>query len=860
MTKGEGSRGSRNAPNDPNADTYEESEGPPRADRDDNSSSGQSLQYDTCLYASGPTAPKPSDTWTTGDSAGSLHDGDLWCTTVPIGAWWACLLPLYSAYAFASSTVGRFGGEFAVFLGLVELGLAAINSFGHNRLFWLVCLTVLAGQCVAAVPSDIPRDTAKDAHRDVGMYHVIDARRGGWQLAGGGGRPIPTPCRIRPPQHTIAKEPLPTFEHVALELDGPLRTLLESSREASSGHAFFLAHTLLDTLIEHFAESCCARPSALALSEYLPRCIQYDIDQVMLRIGKNFDDVVPILQGRWPLQTSLPIGLQLHPATAKALGSAHHNCDFDSVGIEVYTDGSFNGHISAWAFAVVELGCASRRLRGWWRGSVALKGDDEYIGAESHSAIEAERTALFWAIVWTLSHTEGGIKIWTDSISVIGQTSGKWGGTASSTLARACRAIAQAAETTRDVCFSAFCHVRAHQGDPYNELVDVLAKGHQLSCPTVPAPHKGLAGWVQDNTIEWIWLLCDAMRNPGQWPALHGPCLVDTARGQGKDVLDPRRALGLKPTATEVQVPSQPLCMHLSIVSSNVQTLEEDAANGLVGRVPYVREQLEWLGVCLTGLQETRAKTTETVVSDTHYRFLSAGDHKGCLGVELWVARRVPFATQGQLPLFFALEDFRVLSWSPRHLITKCVRGSLRFIITVCHAPIATDPGRDAWWRKFVDDVRCYAGDLPVVVIGDLNLRLTVPWESSIGDLCWEEGPDPPAPFFRLLEFHELWIPSTYTACHHGLSHAWSSPGHGSLSRIDYIAIPRAWQAGEGSSQVLYDVDFGLRFSSRPQPCLTTRKQAEASTPESMCTNSTRRRVLELSRQFVKRSPLFLGR
>ena len=54
-----------------------------------------------------------------------------------------------------------------------------------------------------------------------------------------------------------------------------------------------------------------------------------------------------------------------------------------------------------------------------------------------------------------------------------------------------------------------------------------------------------------------------------------------------------------------------------------------------------------------------------------------------------------------------------------------------------------------------------------------------------------------------------MWIPSTYTACHHGLSHTWSSPGHGSLSRIDYIAIPKAWQAGEGSSQVLYDVDFG---------------------------------------------------
>ena len=663
-----GNRESSYAPNAPNADTPAESERSPSTDRDDNNSSGQSSRIDTCRYANGPNASKTFDMWTLGNSAGSPHGGNLWYTTVSIGAWWACLLPLYGVYAFAGSTVGRLGSEFTVFLGLFELGLAALNSLGPNRLFWLVCLTVLAGQCVAAVPYDIPCDAAKDVHSDLGIYHILDAHRADWQFAGGGGRPIPTPCRIRPSQHNLAEESLPKFEDTAVEIEGPLHTLLELSGEARSGHAFFLAHTLLDTLIEHFAESCCVRPSALTLSEYLPSCIQYDIDPVMLRIGKNFDDVVPFLRGRWPLQTSFPIGLQLHPATAKALNLASCNYDFDPVGIEVYTDVSFNGHISAWAFAVVELGCGSRRLRGWWRGSVALKGDDDYIGAESHSAMEAERTALFWAIVWTLSHEAGSIKIWTDSISVIGQTSGKWGGTASSTLARGCRAIAQAAETARDVCFSAFCHVRAHQGDPYNELVDVLAKGHQLSCPAVPAPHNGIAGWVQDNTIEWIWLLCDAMRNPGQWPALNGPCLTDSVRGHGQNVLDPRQALGLKPTAPKVQAPSQPLGVHL-----NVQTLEEDTAKGLAGRVPYVREQLEWLGVCLTGLQETRAKTTETVVSDTHYRFLSAGDHKGCLGVELWVSRRVPFATQGQLHLYFALEDFRVLSWSPRHLITKCV-------------------------------------------------------------------------------------------------------------------------------------------------------------------------------------------
>ena len=251
------------------------------------------------------------------------------------------------------------------------------------------------------------------------------------------------------------------------------------------------------------------------------------------------------------------------------------------------------------------------------------------------------------------------------------------------------------------------------------------------------------------------------------------------------------------------------LTLALSFASSNVQTLEEDTAKGLVGRVPYIREQLEWVGIGLTGLQETRAKVTETVVSETHFRFTSAANHKGCLGVELWVSRTVPFAYQEGRPLLFSLEDFRVLSWSPRHLFTKCVRGSLRFLVVVCHAPTALDPSRDSWWRKFVDDLHGYAGDLPVVVLGDLNLRLSESWADRIGDLCWEEGASPPEPFFKMMLNHGLWAPSTFTACHRGLSHTWVSPGQGTSSRIDFVLVPTTWNVDHGSSRVLYEVDFG---------------------------------------------------
>ena len=377
-------------------------------------------------------------------------------------------------------------------------------------------------------------------------------------------------------------------------------------------------------------------------------------------------------------------------------------------------------------------------------------------------------------------------------------------------MARACRALAHTAEASRDICFTAFQHVRAHTGDPFNELVDVLAKGHWIADTFIPAPYSDLPSWIQDGSLEWMWLICEATRNPCQWPHLQGGQFVDIARNAPQHPLDSRRALGLRPLPPDAnQCQASPFRLNLTLVSVNVQTLEEDASKGLTGRVPYIREQLEWTGVCLTGLQETRAKTTETVVSATHLRFTSAATSKGCLGVELWVSRTIPFAYQADRPLLFSLEDFRVLSWSPRHLIVKCVRGSFRLLIAVCHAPTVLDPSREAWWSQFASDLRGYANGLPVVVLGDLNLRLLEPWEDSVGDLCWEEGHAPPEPFFRILGHHGLWAPSTFTACHRGLSHTWISPGQGALSRIDFILVPKSWTADEGSSSVLYDVDFG---------------------------------------------------
>ena len=171
----------------------------------------------------------------------------------------------------------------------------------------------------------------------------------------------------------------------------------------------------------------------------------------------------------------------------------------------------------------------------------------------------------------------------------------------------------------------------------------------------------------------------------------------------------------------------------------------------------------------------------------------------------------MPFAYQGQRPLYFEAQDFRILAWSPRFLITRCQRGSLKLLIVVCHAPTRADKDRDRWWKEFVDKVISVAKGDQVVVLGDLNVRFTAPLEPHVGDLCWEKEEEVPVQLLRLLQVLQLWAPSTYTACHTGLSHTWASPGHGILSRLDYVLVPLGWPVLPSASKVLHEVDFGQK-------------------------------------------------
>ena len=636
-------------------------------------------------------------------------------------------------------------------------------------------------------------------------------------------RVIPTPCRNRVVRTQGASG------H-ATDVPGP--TLLEAAVSKSGGAAFSDARLLLESLYARAegvhcsghstfrlgsddSKTCQEHTAPLRLAEHLPSFPTHDLTQVGLNLPFGLDEVQTLLQTPWHLPVALPTDLRLHAATRLALAACLCVDDLPDGDIDrcdIFTDGSFNECQSAWAFAVIGYIGSDSFLVGWARGPVALEGDPHHVGANIHTALNGERTALFWALTWTLQFADRlPCTIWVDSQVASGQTSGRCGYAASAVLAQSCRALAQVAESLGGVQVSSFQHVRAHQGHAYNELADTLAGAYSVPATDIPPGVASLTQWVQKGCVEWLWLYIAAVRNPAMWPTLHCQSFIDRSRNHqtGQDWVKPGALFSAK-GYQENASGSRLLAFSLRLVTINVQTLEDGQSPAEIpGRILYVRSQLEHCGATVTGLQETRAKSSDTCVSETHIRFTSACDDRGNGGVEAWFSRTLPYAWEDEQPVYFHQHDFRVLAWNPRYLIIRFARGATRITFAVCHALSATHPDRERWWSSFSCKLRASAQDDEVVILGDLNTRFTDTVEGRIGELVWHSPHTVPQGLTDILARHDLWVPSTFACCHHGDSHTWVSPAGSTVARIDYVIIPERWFVQPNSSWVLYDVDFG---------------------------------------------------
>lgn len=351
--------------------------------------------------------------------------------------------------------------------------------------------------------------------------------------------------------------------------------------------------------------------------------------------------------------------------------------------------------------------------------------------------------------------------------------------------------------------------LKSHDNHPWSETVDAIAKAVALKVLLPPNLPRRVAHALNHSHSEHAWSACGSsleFPHPYHWRA--------TFQSEGP-------FHGFMPDVTCIhseEVSSrESVTIQVTLASANVLTLgsgtKEQQERGLLdlGRIATLQAQCSLAHIHFLGLQESRTCGSVTRHSQSHFVFQSGSttdNHRGC---ELWVDRHLSYGHGSNKQYRFQERHFHIISFDDRHLFVQVSAPHLSLRILAIHAPHeeASDCTPDQWWHFIEQKIMHRLPSLPLVILGDCTARLG----SSVSEAVSNCGAELETACGTLLHScmldHGLCAPSTFHEFHDGDTTTWISAG-GSPHRLDYVLLPKAWQAFQVRSYVQMDVGLAL--------------------------------------------------
>ena len=483
----------------------------------------------------------------------------------------------------------------------------------------------------------------------------------------------------------------------------------------------------------------------------------------------------------------------------------------------IYTDGSSNAKlrqtipdrpddpqsgVDTWAFVVLgecypcETHPGQVYFMGWHAQPVIYDyAKPHHIGSQRLGSEIAEREAMCWAMLWRLGidcHIPTCFR--PDNLTTGGQAQGKFGTHEIDDSFKCLRGLYQALACILPDDNLRIDHVRSHAGEPWNEMVDGIAKQESKKGFYQKRQDIDMRLWLQD--IPFIWTLLTT--NDGL-PDLasdgHVPFAPDLPIVQTQEVH----------ASTQWRKTS----IHFSIGSGNVGSLFI-GPDGHGGKLSYLRAQMKSFALNFIGIQEARSPPGLSVAENI---LRIAGGSQGHLyGNELWVNLDQPFGYAGTKPIYFHKKHFTVVHTDPRLLLVHVVHNDFCGWFIIAHAPHSGRPKdeRDAWWTQVTETLQLFLNEEPTFLCIDANATTGRADDVHVGprddfDSSNTEG------FRNLLTTLGLCLPSTMEV-HIGTDETWISPGGQHAKRIDYVAVPISMWTQCELSQVVEDFDLGQQY------------------------------------------------
>ena len=480
----------------------------------------------------------------------------------------------------------------------------------------------------------------------------------------------------------------------------------------------------------------------------------------------------------------------------------------------IYTDGSAGrndeteGNLSSWACVIYTAKKPTVTVDDVnyvdWIGGITetdpLAAD--WTGATEHSSRHAEATALVWGMLYYLQlGTHAPLHLHCDPLVILKAVKGEWQFDLADTPILRARATFLLLWTflKSDLTLE---HVKGHAGHFGNELSDVIAGAIRTGILEPRVPKVNLARWYHGTNpaICWAWTQIDAEARQGQVMACQEGWL------QWQQVDEPDIALGWTTWRQQTTDTLQTYELALSVTTYNVGTLKDNS------RAAFLREQAEWMGLNVLGLQETRNAYDNP--GDSNFIRIVAKAENGIGGCELWLSRTIPFARQQDQPLYFRRDNIHVVVAKSQILLVQYVIKGLAITFLVGHAPHSghRDDDIQRWWKGVSKDITKYAKSSHLIVMIDANadLQEDPPYSGSIlhghreGDRAGDRE------LRDLLHRFTLWAPSTFPEVHHGHTTTWTANDTTKNARNDFVLLPCEWKDFQVKSLPIPDLDSGV--------------------------------------------------
>lgn len=457
-----------------------------------------------------------------------------------------------------------------------------------------------------------------------------------------------------------------------------------------------------------------------------------------------------------------------------------------------------DGKGDTWAFLVLAEEYTSEHTSkvnfvGWTAQPVIFAHDAQhYIGSEKVGSETSEREALFWCSLWRLSqNTNVPTTFCTDSLTSKNQGTGLHGTTDDSLSFRLLRSTFQSLESALDPPFLSSAHIAGHSGDPWNDLVDLLAKQERQGSFYHARQSIDLRQWQR--ILPHFWMV---LGNDNSLPRFLGTCF-----DASPPALPPERRVQKPATRGQWSVAS----CHISFASGNVNSLYagEDAGRG---KVHFIRSQMRHFGFNFMGLQETRCAEICSCVDDI-YRLGGGADH-GHWGTELWIDLARPIAYVRKQPILLSKHDFVVLYKSPRLLLVRVDHWLWNALVVVAHAPQSgqSETDRAHWWQHFHDVLQQFHDGSSLFILLDAN---AAPGPADGCVVGKDHFPTSKSTHFLrdFLHVNDLCLPCTFD-CHQGSNTTWTSLNGETRHCIDFVCVPRSLLSTCKLSTVLPEFDL----------------------------------------------------